>query len=202
MTRATVLRASNYRRMPWKNGGGETVEVAVSPEGAALSDFDWRVSMATVATDGPFSIFPGIDRTLSIIDGNGMQLAIGGDNPLLLTQDSAPLAFAADVAVTATLAEGPITDLNVMTRRDGLRHRVERVDIDSRATFQPAAPTWLLLCHRGALTVEWSGQSVDLGQGDTLLLEQAGAVELLLEQPGDVEVSGRARCFLILIDPV
>jgi len=120
----------------------------------------------------------------------------------LLTQDSAPLAFAADVAVTATLGEGPITDLNVMTRRDGLRHRVERVDIDSRATFQPAAPTWLLLCHRGALTVEWSGQSVDLGQGDTLLLEQPGDVDLLLEQPGDVEVSGRARCFLILIDPV
>jgi len=202
MTRATVLRASNYRRMPWKNGGGETVEVAVSPKGAALSDFDWRVSMATVATDGPFSIFPGIDRTLSIIDGNGLQLAIDRDDPLLLTQDSAPLAFAADVAVTATLAEGPITDLNVMTRRDGLRHRVERVDIDSRVTVQPAAPTWLLLCHQGALTVEWSGQSVDLGQGDTLLLEQAGDVELLLEQPGDVEVSGRARCFLIFIDPV
>ena len=67
MPRATILTASSYRRMPWKNGGGETVEIAVSPEGAALSEFDWRISMATVATDGPFSIFPGIDRTLSIL---------------------------------------------------------------------------------------------------------------------------------------
>ncbi len=194
MTRATVLRASNYRRMPWKNGGGETVEIAVSPEGAALSDFDWRVSMATVATDGPFSIFPGIDRTLSIIDGNGMQLAIDGDAPLLLTQESAPLAFPADVAVQATLAEGPITDLNVMTRRDALRHRVVRVGIDSTATFQPAAPTWLLVCQQGELAVEWSGQSVDLGSGDTFLLEGI--------EGKDVMVSGKARCFLISIDPV
>lgn len=36
---------------------------------AAHSEFDWRISMATVATDEPFSIFPGIDRTLSILDG-------------------------------------------------------------------------------------------------------------------------------------
>ena len=50
--------------MPWKNGGGETAEIAVSPPGAALDDFDWRLSMARVETDGPFSAFPGIDRTL------------------------------------------------------------------------------------------------------------------------------------------
>ncbi len=93
MTRATVLKGSTYRRMPWKNGAGETVEIAVSPEGAALFDFDWRISMATVATDGPFSIFPGIDRTLSILEGNGMSLSIDGGAPVLLTQDSDPLAF-------------------------------------------------------------------------------------------------------------
>ncbi|MDP1908248.1 MAG: HutD family protein, partial [Hyphomicrobium sp.] len=41
-----ILRAKDYRRMPWKNGGGETTEIAISPEGAALDSFDWRVSMA------------------------------------------------------------------------------------------------------------------------------------------------------------
>ena len=63
---AKLLRNSDHRRMPWKNGGGETVEVIVHPEGASLSDFGWRVSMATVASDGPFSVFPGIDRTLAV----------------------------------------------------------------------------------------------------------------------------------------
>ena len=59
-----ILRAPDYRVMPWKNGGGTTTEVAVSPEGAGLDHFDWRISMARVEQDGPFSTFPGIDRTL------------------------------------------------------------------------------------------------------------------------------------------
>ncbi|OWW04575.1 HutD-family protein [Rhizobium sp. R72] len=194
MIRATVLRSSTYRRMPWKNGCGETVEIAISPEGATLSDFGWRLSMATVATDGPFSIFAGIDRTLSILDGNGMSLTIDGEAPVLLTQDSAPLAFPADVSVSATLPDGPIMDLNVMTRRKGFLNRVDRVDVDSRVTVHPAAPTWFLLCHWGTLTVDCSGEHTDLGPKDALLLEQAKGT--------DVVVSGKARCFLISIDPI
>ncbi|WP_431322949.1 HutD/Ves family protein [Rhizobium sp. YTU87027] len=194
MIRVTVLRSSTYRRMPWKNGGGETVEIAVSPEGATLSDFGWRLSMATVAADGPFSIFAGIDRTLSILHGNGMSLTIGGKPAVLLTQDSAPLAFPADVSVSATLADGPIMDLNVMTRRNGLRHRVERVDVHSTVTVHPAAATWFVLCHQGTLTVDCGGEHADLGPMDALLLEEA--------QGTDVVVSGKARCFLISIDPI
>lgn len=89
----TLMRASSYKRMPWKNGGGETVEIAVFPQGASVDDFDWRISMATVASDGPFSIFPGIDRTLSILEGNGMALAIAANDPLLLTIESTPCPF-------------------------------------------------------------------------------------------------------------
>ena len=53
-----ILRAADYRRMPWKNGSGETVEVAVFPPGASIDDFDWRISIATVAAEnGAFSLF-------------------------------------------------------------------------------------------------------------------------------------------------
>ncbi|KQV65111.1 HutD family protein [Rhizobium sp. Root1220] len=193
MPRATVLRASTYRRMPWKNGGGETVEIAISPEGAALSEFDWRISMATVATDGPFSIFPGIDRTLSIIKGDGMSLAIAGRPPVLLTQENHPLAFPADVAVSATLASGPITDLNVMTRRAGLRHDVERAEVNDRFKAGIGTLIWLVLCHRGSVSVEWQQESEFLNSGDTLLVE--GAVG------SDVTLSGKALCYLISIGP-
>lgn len=41
-----ILRASDHKRMPWKNGKGETVEIAVFPEGASVDTFDWRISMA------------------------------------------------------------------------------------------------------------------------------------------------------------
>ena len=132
----TILRAKDYRRMPWKNGGGETVEIAVFPEGAGLAEFEWRISMATVAADGPFSVFPEIDRTLSIIDGAGMTLAIDGREPVLLTQDSEPLPFAADAPTSATLANGAITDLNVMTRRGVYRHSVARAVADNRRTIE------------------------------------------------------------------
>jgi len=60
-----IIRAADCLVMPWKNGGGTTTEIAVAPEGASLNDFDWRISMAHVGADGPFSSFPGIDRTLS-----------------------------------------------------------------------------------------------------------------------------------------
>jgi environmental stress-induced protein Ves len=119
-----LYRNSEHRRMPWKNGGGETVEVIVYPEGAGLSDFGWRVSMATVASDGPFSVFPGMDRTLAVLSGEGITLAIDGLGERLLTPKTAPLAFPADAPTTARLAGGPITDLNVMTRRGRFVHRL------------------------------------------------------------------------------
>jgi environmental stress-induced protein Ves len=192
MTRATILAASRYRRMPWKNGGGETVEIAISPAGSALSSFDWRISMATVATDGPFSIFPGIDRTLSILDGEGMSLGIGGSAPVALTQTSAPLAFPADVPVSATLTSGPITDLNVMTRRGGTGHQVERLVVNGEIKFSGAAGTLLVFCHRGTLKLTWTDGQASLGEGDTVLLQDATGTPL--------KIDGQADCYVITID--
>ena len=71
-----ILRSSDYQRMPWKNGGGTTTEIwkAASPAGEML----WRLSIADVASDGPFSEFPGIDRWIMVIAGKGMELTIDG----------------------------------------------------------------------------------------------------------------------------
>ena len=108
--------------MPWKNGGGETSEIAVSPDGSELDAFDWRVSMARVATDGPFSTFPGVDRTLTVLEGSGLRLKVGDDAAVDLTPDSPPLSFPADVHTAARLLDGPVLDLNVMTRRAAFHH--------------------------------------------------------------------------------
>ena len=131
--------------MPWKNGGGETVEVIVHPEGASLSDFGWRVSMATVASDGPFSVFPGIDRTLAVLSGDGMALSIEGLGDKLLTPVCAPLAFPADAPTTARLTGGPITDLNVMTRRGAFRHSLTHHVAEGSKALRDCAGERLLL---------------------------------------------------------
>lgn len=168
-----VLRSADHKRMPWKNGGGETVEIAISPDGAGLADFDWRVSMATVATDGPFSSFPGIDRTLSILEGNGMQLFIEGREPVLLTQASDPLFFPADVPVAAKLTDGTITDLNVMTRRERLRHNLLRLVVDGRQEMPLTGGQSLFLCHRGQVELDLAKDKIALAAGDALLLGEA-----------------------------
>lgn len=117
-----ILRAADRMASPWKNGCGETATVAVYPEGAGLDDFDWRISIARVDGDGPFSAFPGIDRTLTILSGGSMDL-----NGIALTPASAPYTFDGEMPVMATVTGGPIHDLNVMTRRGRFTHRVERV---------------------------------------------------------------------------
>src|SRR5512147_1621544 len=69
-----VLGPADYRTMPWKNGGGRTTEIAAAPRGADLAGFTWRISVAELERDGPFSAFPGVDRTLVLLAGNGMRL--------------------------------------------------------------------------------------------------------------------------------
>ncbi|MEH2701456.1 MULTISPECIES: HutD/Ves family protein [Rhizobium] len=186
-----ILRAGDHKRMPWKNGKGETVEIAVFPPGASINDFDWRISMATVAEDGPFSIFPGIDRTLAILDGNGMVLDVAGSTPVLLTTASDPLAFPADIPVAARLEDGAITDLNVMTRRDGLTHTLIRIEVDGSKTVRLSPSTCLLLCHRGALSFRRDGETGALAAGDALLIDDATATVL--------KIDGEARCYLASI---
>jgi uncharacterized protein len=186
-----ILRSRDYRRMPWKNGGGETVEIAVFPEGAGLGEFEWRVSMATVASDGPFSIFPDIDRTLSILDGDGMQLLVEGREAVVLTQGSEPLPFPADAVASATLLAGPIVDLNVMTRRGARSHSVSRLVVDGNAGLDTGGQMLLLFCSRGRLDVEVGGHAAALEERDCLVL---GA-----RQSGALQLSGKSVCYVIRI---
>lgn len=169
-----ILRATDHRRMPWKNGRGETVEIAIWPEGAGLDGFDWRISMAGVTEDGDFSIFPGIDRSLAVLTGDGVELQVQGSGLHRLTVDSPPLSFAADVPVSARLLGQPITDLNVMTRRGLWRHELLRGDQPPR----PDQADRVLILATRALDLAGPGAPVRLGPLDVALCE--GAAERLI----------------------
>lgn len=165
-----VIRSADYRRMPWKNGGGETIEIAIWPEGATVADFDWRLSMAGVATDGPFSLFPGIDRTLVVLDGEGIELGVGDAPPARLTKASPPFSFPGDVAAGATLISGPITDLNVMTRRGVLAHRVTSLTLGA-LRLDPRAGLRIVFCRKGGVVLRGGGVELIAGEGDTILCD-------------------------------
>jgi uncharacterized protein len=100
--------AAAHRRMPWANGRGVTVEM--------LREEGLRLSVATVAEDGPFSVFPGIDRVLTVISGPGFRLA---GAVALDCRPMVPVAFPGDVEVRAEGVTAPSEDFNVMTARGG-----------------------------------------------------------------------------------
>ena len=130
---------------PWKNGAGLTREIAF---GGASADFDWRLSVAEVERDAPFSAFSGIDRCITLLRGAGMRLrALDGSVDHALTTPLAPFAFPGDVALAATLAGGPSSDFNVMTRRGRWRGEVS---VQHSAAELPDADATLLLCCDGA----------------------------------------------------
>lgn len=185
-----MLRAESYRRMRWKNGGGETAEIAVSPDGAGLDDFGWRVSMATVEAGGPFSIFPGVDRTLSILEGEGMMLDIEGQGTVTLTAAADPYSFPADAATSAELVGGPITDLNVMTRRGLYRHKVASREFDGSTEIVPEGAA-LLFCRSGEMFAWAGGVQNRLGRFDAVLLSG----------PQPLRIDGRGQFFLIEFSP-
>jgi len=159
-----LIRFADLRETSWKNGGGTTTEIAVFPQGAGFEDFGWRISMARVAGEGPFSRFAGIDRTLTLIEGAGMRLAIEGHEAVTLTTDSAPLPFRGDVATEAWLVNGPIRDLNVMTRRGLWTHEVRRL----AGKTEIAADGPMIVVALG----EAGFEDETLGFGDTALLDQ------------------------------
>jgi environmental stress-induced protein Ves len=167
-----IIRACDCRTTPWKNGGGSTTEIAAIPEGASIDNFDWRVSLARVASDGPFSDFPGIDRTLAVIKGAGMVLTIGNDAPVMLSSGTKPVSFAGDTPTSARLTQGEITDLNVMTRRGRFSHRLLRITTSVSYDFAEDDIA-IVLSLDGTATANCGRNSVTLAHGDAALVSRA-----------------------------
>jgi len=181
-----LVRYESLVATPWKNGGGVTRQIAVAPPGGDAGSFDWRISSAEVATDGPFSRFEGIDRRLYILDGAGLDLRFdAGTRRLRLGEHT---DFAGEAAVFGALLGGPVTDLNIMVRRDRYRMRAERMSVNGEARIDHGWGTAALFVLEGAL---------DLTAGvarrfDTVLLDG--------KQP--LTVSGSAELLLIGLAPV
>jgi hypothetical protein len=103
--------------MPWKNGGGVTRELLKLPHPTDPARFLARLSIATVGASGPFSVFPGVDRTLMLLDGAGVALSIGGAPEVVLDRRWQPFAFPGEADVQCRLLGGPVRDFNLMVDR-------------------------------------------------------------------------------------
>ncbi|MFD5144747.1 HutD family protein [Streptomyces sp. NPDC058401] len=176
-----ILRAAGRPAARWKNGGGVTREIAAGPEGSGMEDFGWRVSLAEVTADGAFSVFPGVDRTLTLAEGAGMDLEIGGVRRLV-DRRYAPQRFPGDEPTDCRLLAGPVVNFNVMYRRDAVSADTAVVRGDLALTVRPGE-NLLVVALEG--TAEIDG-AAELGPYDAALV--TGAREVVLRSSGRAAV--------------
>ncbi|MFG2781781.1 HutD family protein [Streptomyces prunicolor] len=199
------LPASARTAVPWKNGGGVTREIAAWPEGAGMDDFAWRVSLAEVAADGPFSDFPDVDRTLTVVEGAGMDLTVGGARWLVNTRYE-PRDFRGDVPTDCRLLDGPVVNLNVMWRRGAGPAAASPAGSTAGSTAGSAAPTVAVVRGRLPLrtdvlvvvldgTAEVAGltlgpyDAVQLGAEDAVLHARGRTAVIGLSLPADAPLA-------------
>jgi environmental stress-induced protein Ves len=128
-----ILRAADRIATPWKNGGGETYEIAASPPGAGLDAFDWRISIARLHASGPFSHFPGIARLTAMLEGE-VVLTVRGQAPARLTPATPAHAYPGDADTHGELIGEAALDLNVMTRATVCSARLTKVSAPQTLT--------------------------------------------------------------------
>lgn len=185
-----ILRAPDRVATPWKNGAGLTREVAVWPPGAGFEDFHWRISQAEMSGDAPFSVFAGVDRSLTLLQGR-LSLAFDGGHEVAQLATFTPFAFPGERPVAGVVEQGPISDLNVMTRRGIVCAKVERISM-TRALALPASPFARVLFALGQLHAI-QPLDVTLDRYDALLLEP--------NDPGVAVSAASATALLVTFEP-
>jgi uncharacterized protein len=133
------LPAAARPAQPWKNGQGDTYQVAAWPADSGSADFDWRISIAEIAADSAFSSFPGVDRTIAVIGGNGLELMVDNDKHELKPFE--PYSFSGDSAVSSRLLNGPTHDLNLMTKRGAAAGSMHFIAISQQGLTIPVTDT-------------------------------------------------------------
>ncbi len=116
-----LLDPAHYRRTPWKNGGGITIDIAGAyrsgGDAAGWSDMLWRFGRTRIEQPGSFSDLSGYDRLLAVVEGRGLVLHPRDHAPLQAREPFVPVRFQGDWAITSELTEGPVGVLNLIADR-------------------------------------------------------------------------------------
>lgn len=179
-----VLRARDYPRMPWKNGGGSTEEIT-RDAGTGLDGFGWRLSIADIGESGGFSTFAGYQRVITVLQGKGMTLRVDGqDTRVLLPLD--PYAFSGESRVSCTLLDGPIRDFNLIYAPQRYSARLQWLEGEQR--FFSSAGTVLVFSVSDALAFNVGNSASQLDRHDCLQLDANSGLQ---------EVSFTGACCVI-----
>jgi hypothetical protein len=181
----TLIPGNEYRRERWKNGLGWTREILRSPD--AGDDWDWRLSIAEVDKDGPFSAFPGVDRELVLLAGEGMRLRFEDGEHVDLLPPHDRVRFAGERALQAELISGPTQDFNLMWKRDRVQASLlHRPLVGPMLFFAEEGVHWAVYVMGGRARFKDQKPSQMLEQGDTALIDASGTGRMLIEGGGEL----------------
>lgn len=173
VTRSIVIPANEYQRERWRNGRGWTRQIhrQADDEGWA-----WRLSIAEVEQDGPFSTFEGVDRELVLLHGNGMRLAFDGGEDHVLEPPRGRLRFPGERLLEARLTDGPTHDFNLMWRRESIDAELWlRPLVGPMLFFADPGTTWAVHLMSGQARFDAACGLPPLYMGDTALLRPGDA---------------------------
>jgi environmental stress-induced protein Ves len=101
-TQWTIVPVAAARPQPWPNGGGVTRELLAWP---AAGDCRLRLSVADVHRGTPLTRFPGHERWLAVLDGEGVMLRVPGTRHRV-TRHGEPLRFDANLPLACRHTRG------------------------------------------------------------------------------------------------
>jgi len=190
LTGLVVLPAALRPARAWKNGGGLTYDVAAHPVGSDLDSFAWRISIARVDAEGPFSLFPGVDRTLALLDGElELDFGVAGSTARLAPLDP-PCRFGGDVKVTGRPGPAGAHDLNLMVRRGRAQGAMRWLAPTDAAPDAGGEATRLVLAT-APTEVTFGDQACGLARWDAVLFRG----------PGEITVVGASPALLVEVGP-
>ncbi len=150
--------------------------------------------MALVGSDGPFSSFPGIDRQLLVLRGDGLALTIPGGGEIILDCDSAPFAFTGDIPITSRRLGSDVTDFNVMTRRGAFDQSLRCVSLAPGETILGEHEMTLLIPLIDDLPFAGDQSSGVLAPLDAIVLEKGELIRSALKVPASCLLLTLKRC--------
>lgn len=179
-----ISRRADHKRMAWKNGQGLTEEVATFPVGSDTDSFDWRLSIAHVGADGPFSVFAGIDRTIALLDGAGLALDLPEGKSVELRPDGVPFSFPGDWTISSRNTGGPTIDLNIMTRRGRCTHDMQRLTLAPGEMFIEPGFGWAVF--NSPARIEANGEALFIERFDAIALETGDSFVNRAEETAEI----------------
>lgn len=190
---ARHLPANGYRRLRWRNGLGWTREIHAAPGDG--DDWDWRLSIAEIEADGPYSVFPGVEREQVLLSGAGLVLKPEGGERRMLEPPHGRQRFSGDDRVEARLQDGRVEVFNLMWRPDRVAARLwHRPLVGSMLLFVDPGATWAVHVMAGQAELDGSAGRSLLEMGDTALLDASGG-------RARQQVEGAGELLLLRLEP-